>query len=171
MPWLFLAMIAVPLIEISLFVIVGQSIGLWPTLAIVIFTAILGSWLLRHQGAREMGKLRSSFIEMRDPAEPIVSGGLLIFAGALLLTPGYLTDAIGLILMIPPVREWLYRRIAAKSMVKAQYFSNAHGFEQNTHSDYGSTVIDGEYEYVEPRKHTGPSRWVRPEEGKPSEEA
>ena len=83
--WLLIAFIAVPLIEIGLFIQVGGAIGMWPTLAIVLVTAILGSWLVRSQGAREMANLKSSFSELRDPTEPLANGAMILFSGALQL--------------------------------------------------------------------------------------
>ena len=100
--WLLLAFIAVPLIEIALFIQVGGMIGLWPTLAIVILTALLGTWLLRMQGAAALTDLRRSFSEVEDPSEPLAHGAMILFAGALLLTPGFFTDAVGFALLTPP---------------------------------------------------------------------
>tara|TARA_R110001592_G_scaffold221133_1_gene475767 strand:- start:132 stop:473 length:342 start_codon:yes stop_codon:yes gene_type:complete len=87
--WLLIAFIAIPLIEIALFIQIGGFIGLWPTLAIVLGTAILGSSLVRSQGARELSKLQGSFATLNDPTEPLANGAMIIFAGALLLTPGF----------------------------------------------------------------------------------
>ncbi len=102
--WLFVAFIAVPLIEIALFIQVGGAIGLFSTLAVVVVTAVLGTWLVRSQGAQAMAQLRGSFNEMRDPTEPLAHGAMILFAGALLLTPGFFTDAIGFLLLFPPFR-------------------------------------------------------------------
>ena len=93
--WLFLAFIAVPLIEITLFIQVGGAIGLGWTLAIVVSTAIIGTYLMRAQGALALGQIKSSLSEVRDPTEPLVHGAMILFAGALLLTPGFFTDALG----------------------------------------------------------------------------
>ncbi len=102
--WLLIAFIAVPLIEIGLFIKVGGLIGLWPTLAIVLLTAIVGSWLVRMQGAGAGRAARSSLNELRDPTEPMAHGAMILLAGALLLTPGFFTDTMGILLLIPPVR-------------------------------------------------------------------
>ena len=82
--WLFLAFIAVPLIEITLFIQVGGAIGLGWTLAIVVSTAIIGTYLMRAQGALALGQIKSSLSEVRDPTEPLVHGAMILFAGALL---------------------------------------------------------------------------------------
>ena len=85
--WLLAAFIAIPLIEITLFIQVGGLIGLWWTLAIVIVTAFVGTWLVRAQGILAISQLRSSFSELRDPTEPLAHGAMILFAGALLSCP------------------------------------------------------------------------------------
>ena len=102
--WLLLAFIAVPMIEIALFIQVGGIIGIWWTLLIVLATAIAGSYLVRTQGLRELGNLQRSFSDMQDPTEPLANGAMILFAGALLLTPGFFTDIVGLSLLVPDGR-------------------------------------------------------------------
>jgi UPF0716 family protein affecting phage T7 exclusion len=102
--WLIVAFIAIPLIEIALFIQVGGLIGLWPTLGIVLLTAVAGSFLMRSQGLATLERLRGSLSRMDDPSEPLAHGAMILFGGALLLTPGFFTDALGLALMLPPVR-------------------------------------------------------------------
>lgn len=114
---LFLAFLAVPLIEIALFIQVGGAIGLWPTLAIVVLTAVLGSWLVRTQGALAMGQLRRSFAELDDPTEPLAHGAMILIAGALLLTPGFFTDAVGFALLVRPVRLAVLRHLRSRVRV------------------------------------------------------
>ena len=104
--WLFLAFLAVPLIEIALFVEVGGMIGLWPTLAIVVLTAVIGTWAVRSQGLLAIERLRGSFQHLDDPTEPLAHGAMILVAGALLLTPGFFTDAVGF------AREFITRSIA-----------------------------------------------------------
>ena len=106
------------LIEIALFIQVGGWLGLWPTLLIVLITAILGTTLVRSQGAQALGQLRSSMGELRDPAEPLANGAMILFAGALLLTPGFFTDAVGFALLIPGIRKRLFTEL--KSRIKVQ---------------------------------------------------
>ena len=116
--WLFLAFLAVPLIEIALFIQVGGLIGLWPTLAIVVLTAVIGTWLLRMQGAVAMSNLRRSFSDLDDPSEPLAHGAMILFAGALLLTPGFFTDGLGFALLMPPVRRAVFRQIRQRVHVQ-----------------------------------------------------
>ena len=91
---LLLAFIAVPLIEIGLFIQVGGTIGLWPTLLVVLLTAVAGTWLVRSQGTQTLQNLQGSLKNMKDPTEPLAHGAMILLAGALLLTPGFFTDAI-----------------------------------------------------------------------------
>lgn len=159
--WLFVAFLAVPLIEIALFIQVGGAIGLWPTLGIVVLTAIAGTWLVRTQGAMALGDLRGSFLRGTDPAEPLAHGAMIVFAGALLLTPGFFTDAVGFALLLPPVRRAAFQYI--RSRVTVQNFEM--GGSQPPHSPKDD-VIDGEYHELDDtappkRSADGPSGWTR----------
>jgi UPF0716 protein FxsA len=109
MPFIFLAFVLVPIAEIGLFIEVGGILGLWPTLSIVILTAFLGTALLRMQGLAAFSRAQNAMAEGRLPMEEVVHGFCLVVAGALLLTPGFLTDAIGFLLFMPPVRLALGR--------------------------------------------------------------
>ncbi|MFZ3580689.1 FxsA family protein [Loktanella sp. DJP18] len=156
---LLLAFVAVPLIEIALFIQVGGLIGLWPTLLIVLATAILGSWLVRTQGAHELGRLRQSFSTLQDPAEPLANGAMILFAGALLLTPGFFTDACGFALLVPAIRARVFRAIKAR--VRFTQFEMGPQPQRPAHPD--DRVIDGEFETIDPEKRPthGPSGWTR----------
>ncbi|MEY8828337.1 FxsA family protein [Sedimentitalea sp. XS_ASV28] len=156
--YLFLAFLLVPLIEIGLFIQVGGLIGLWPTLAIVVLTAILGTTLVRSQGRVAMGELRSSFAELNDPTEPLAHGAMILVSGALLLTPGFFTDALGFALLMPPVRKAVYRYLRAR--VQVHQFQMGPGPAQQPHRP--DDVIDGEYQDVTPARkpRSGPSGWV-----------
>lgn len=115
--WLFLAFLLVPLIEIALFIQVGGWIGLWPTLAIVVVTAAAGTWLVRSQGRMELDRLRGSLRGLRDPSKPLAHGAMILFSGALLLTPGFFTDAVGFALLVPGVRRALLREVSRRVSV------------------------------------------------------
>lgn len=158
--WLLIAFIAVPMIEIGLFIKVGGLIGLWPTLAIVLATAVAGSWLVRVQGLAALSRLRGSLNELGDPTEPLAHGALILFAGALLLTPGFFTDTLGLLLLIPAVRKAAMRGIAAR--VKVRRFTV--GGAAPRREPHRPDVIDGEFHEIEPeaeRLPRGPSGWTR----------
>lgn len=157
--WLFLLFVAVPIVEIALFIQVGGFLGLWPTLAIVIMTAMAGTFLMRTQGASEMQNLQSSLSTGRNPMDPIANGAFIIVAGVLLLTPGFFTDAVGLSLLIPPIRHAIIRLIAARLKDGANVHMSA-GFQQTTASE---TVVDGDFEVMdeEPTVRRDDSDWIR----------
>jgi len=160
--WLFAFFVAIPLIEIALFIQIGGAIGLFPTLGVVVLTAIIGSWLVRSQGAREMANLRSSFSELRDPSEPLANGAMILFSGALLLTPGFFTDAVGFALLVPSVRSAVYSW--ARSRVNVTQFQMGPQPQPSPHSNApDDTVIDGEFESIEEsrRPKQEPSGWTR----------
>lgn len=102
---LLVCFIVVPVIEIVLFVVVGQAIGLGPTIAIILVTAIIGSWLVARQGRHTWQRLRAQVVAGELPAATLAHGGMILVAGALLLTPGFVTDSVGFALLVPPVRE------------------------------------------------------------------
>lgn len=160
--WLFVLFIAVPLIEIALFIQIGGILGLWTTLLVVILTALLGTWLVRSQGLRALSNLQRSFRDLRDPTEPLAHGAMILFSGALLLTPGFFTDAVGFLLLMPPVRDAVYAY--AKGRVAARVSVSAQGFTDRTPDQ--SDVIDGDFEEVQPedtrRNSTDqPSGWTK----------
>jgi UPF0716 protein FxsA len=155
--WLLLLFLAVPLVEIALFIQIGGLIGLWPTLAIVVLTAIAGTWLVRTQGISEMTRLRASFSDLRDPTEPLAHGAMILCAGALLLTPGFFTDAVGLALLTPPVRRAVLRYLRSRFTVETFEYGT-------TPREPGPDIIDGEWEEVSPtsrRPTHHPSGWTR----------
>ena len=146
--------LAVPLIEIALFIKVGSAIGLWWTLAIVIFTAVLGTRLIRTQGVMAMNDLRSSFNELRDPTEPLAHGAMILFAGALLLTPGFFTDAVGFALLVPPIRRAVYGYLRSRVQVQSFTVDASVPYPPDPAGD----IIDGEFEEVDP-----PTRRIDPD--------
>ncbi len=158
--WLFLAFLTVPLIEIALFIQIGGAIGLWPTLAIVVLTAILGTWLVRAQGIMAIDNLRNSFSQLNDPTEPLAHGAMILFSGALLLTPGFFTDAVGFALLMPPVRAAVYRWLRRK--VEVRHFEMGQA-PQPRDRPARDDVIDGDFVEVPPKKspnHPG-SGWTK----------
>lgn len=169
--WLLLAFIIVPMIEIGLFIQVGGIIGLWWTLAIVLVTAVAGTAMVKQQGRHVLEKIRRSFNELSDPSEPLAEGAMILFSGALLLTPGFFTDSVGLLLLIPPVRHWAFRM--AKRHVKfssVSYSSTTYSTGPAPRRSNDPGVIDGEFTEVDPefdeldppkRPTHRPSEWTR----------
>jgi UPF0716 protein FxsA len=120
---LVLLFIAVPLAELAVIIQVGQAIGVWWTIGLLLADSILGSWLMRHQGRSTWRRFNETMQAGRVPTREALDGALVIFGGALLLTPGFITDILGLILLIPPtravVRAVLARRIAHRMVASA----------------------------------------------------
>ena len=114
------ALIGVPLIEIGLFIEIGGWIGLWPTLALVVLTAMIGSWQLRAQGLATLARGREQLDRGQLPARELFDGFCLVIAGALLLTPGFMTDAIGLALFVPGFRDWLRQYLGRRMKVASE---------------------------------------------------
>lgn len=102
---LLLVFIAFPLLEIALLIKVGQTIGFWPTIVILIAAAVLGIVVVRQQGLSIVSRAFAVMNEGKPPIEPVFDGFVIIMAGFLLMVPGLLTDAAGLLLLIPPVRR------------------------------------------------------------------
>jgi len=119
--WLFIGFLVVPVIEIALFYSVGTWIGLWPTLGIVVATAVLGSYFVSKQGRHVWESIKSKVNQGEIPTASVVHGAMILVAGALLLTPGFLTDVVGFSLLVPGVREairqWYVRRRGSRWIV------------------------------------------------------
>ena len=107
---LFLLLAVVPLTELFVLIKVGEQIGALATVGLVVFTAAAGTALIRYQGLRTMTSVREAVARGEVPAMQMVEGMALLVGGALLLTPGFLTDAIGFVLLIPPLRRTVIRR-------------------------------------------------------------
>jgi UPF0716 protein FxsA len=118
MPFLLLLglFVAIPILEIYVIIQVGQAIGAWWTIALLIADSIIGSVLMRSQGRAAWRRFQLALAEGRMPAREVVDGVLVIFGGAFLLTPGFCSDVIGALLLLPPtraiVRRFLVRRFS-----------------------------------------------------------
>jgi UPF0716 protein FxsA len=102
--FLVLLFIVVPILELYVIIQVGGLIGIWPTLALLLLDAILGSMLLRHQGRGAWRRFNEALAQGRFPGKEVVDGLLIVIGGTLLLAPGFITDIVGLIFLIPPTR-------------------------------------------------------------------
>lgn len=155
---LLIAFIATPIIEIAIFIEAGERFGLWPTLFAVILTAIIGTGLLRWQGLAVWSRAAESLQRGVFPVNEVFTGLCLIAAGALLLTPGFLTDAIGFALFVPLVRNAL-ALLAQRAMARG---SGPKVWVNGQPMGPDNTVIDGEYQRHDPPpageldQHSGP---------------
>jgi UPF0716 protein FxsA len=115
---LIVVFIVVPLAELYVIIQVGQAIGALPTIAILLLDSVLGSMLLRAQGRAVWRRFNEALAAGRMPHREVVDGVLVIFGGAFLITPGFITDVVGVVLLLPPtralVRAWLARRLARR---------------------------------------------------------
>jgi UPF0716 protein FxsA len=158
MPLLIL-FILIPIIEIALFIKVGGFIGMWPTLAIVIITAIIGTTMLRSQGISTMARLQSSLQTGENPVDPMVHGALILLSGVLLLTPGFFTDGVGFLLLISPVRSALIKWGASKVLGGGFVVMNQ-GEQASPPED--PTVLDGDYSVLDDEsENPGDSGWTK----------
>lgn len=147
---LLLAFIAVPLVEIGVFIEVGGWIGLWPTLAIVIVTAVAGTWLLRMQGLATLARAQGSLARQQFPVEEVFDGLCLLFAGALLLTPGFVTDTVGFLLFVPAIRHMLRQAIWRYLKSTGRVSLDLGGLGPDGGLGPGGDVVDGDYRDVTP---------------------
>jgi UPF0716 protein FxsA len=142
------ALIGVPLLEIALFIKVGGWIGLWPTLALIVLTAVVGAWMLRQQGLSVLMRAQRQLSEGTLPVAAVFEGLCLVVAGALLLTPGFFTDAIGALLLVPIFRQVLYRQVRAR--IEAHIVPARGGFDAGAPGGPASgPTIETEFEEVE----------------------
>lgn len=164
--WLLIGLVIWPLIEIALFVTLGSAIGLGLTLVVVVGTAALGVAILRGRGMRSFGQLRQNVT--LQPQQPLGEGLLTMFAAVLLILPGFLTDALGLLLLVPPIQRLVLNQISVElrsagvnlmGRMVASRMMRPHAAAAET----DGTVIDGEFREVEGGKRPAhpPSGWTR----------
>ena len=141
-----LVLIVVPVMEIYVFIQAGEQIGLWPTIGLVIITAIVGSALLRHQGLSTLFSVRKSMNAGKLPINELFDGLCLLLAGAFLITPGFVTDGFGLMLFSRffrnTVREFIKKLLKDQKILNLRMSS---GFEQPTNHNRSPDIIDGEF--------------------------
>jgi UPF0716 protein FxsA len=130
---LFLLFVAMPFVELALLIYLGQLLGFWPTIVIVIVTAVIGAFVLQRQGLQTMRRISQAMASGEPPIEPVVDGFFIAIAGAFLLTPGVITDGIGLALLVPPVRRavarWGFSRMLEKGSFTVHTYHTGGGAE------------------------------------------
>tara|TARA_R110002110_G_scaffold109418_11_gene272946 strand:- start:4603 stop:5112 length:510 start_codon:yes stop_codon:yes gene_type:complete len=154
-----LAFILVPIAEIAVFIQAGELIGLWPTIATVILTAIIGTAMLRQQGIATLMRLRATVDRGEMPLREVFDGACLLVAGILLLTPGFLTDAVGFLLLIPPVRFAIGAGIWHRMQQSGNFTVHtgpqsgpSQGSGQNYPDQGPGPVIDTDYSVIDEEK-------------------
>lgn len=155
---IFLILFGIPIAEIALFIQVGDLIGLWATLGTILLTALIGTVLVRAQGIAVLSKIRLETEQGRLPVGELLSGACLVVAGLLLVTPGFLTDFLGFVLLVPGLRmligavlvQALIRKGGTVHFQSAQFSQN---FGQRPSSPrYDDGTIDGDYTVIDPEE-------------------
>ncbi|HWP01598.1 MAG TPA: FxsA family protein [Methylococcus sp.] len=136
MKWALLAILLLPVLEIYLLIRIGTWLGFLPTILLLGAAAALGTYLLRTQGWKSWSRIQQSLATGRMPAHDLIDGGIVLGAGALLLLPGFLSDAAGLLLLAPASRRFLVRYFLEHALVM---------FATRKPSDCGPHVIEGEF--------------------------
>ncbi len=150
MPFLLLVVV-LPLIEIALFIVIGGVLTLWPTLALVVAGSFAGYRLIRSAGVRTMAEVQGAVRAGIDPGRPVAAGLARLLAGILLFIPGFLTGALGILLLIPPVRQAFVRALGPRG--------GPDGFRREP---TGPVIIEGEFTDVTGHKPVG-----KPTDGSP----
>ena len=153
-PLLLAALIGVPLLEIALFIKVGGWIGLGPTLALIVLSAVIGAWIVRRQGISVLLRAQRQLAEGSLPVLQAFEGLCLAIAGVLLLLPGFFTDAIGALLLVPAVRRMLYRHLRHRIETRVIGVSSP---PRDHAPGAPGPIIDAEYEQIEDRDMPSPT--------------
>ena len=107
----------IPILEIAVFILIGGQIGIFATLGMILLTAVIGSILLRVQGISILSRIQEKSQNNQLPGEELVNGVMIMIAGVLLLTPGFVTDSIGFLLFFPPFRKFLWSSVASRIVI------------------------------------------------------
>ena len=147
--------IGIPILEISFLLKVSSVIGGFKTILFVIFTAVLGAYLVKQQGLATIAKFQQEANSGNIPAQAMLEGVALLFAGAVLLTPGFFTDAIGFALLVPGVRQAVIAYLVSSGRVVTQSCAGAQFYGANTRrtSDTDENVLEGEFTDVEDKEN------------------
>lgn len=149
MRFLFLMFIIIPVLEMWLLITIGQVIGALPTIALVLLTAVIGVNLLRAQGLSTLTRAQERMASGAIPAQEMAEGMALAVGGALLLTPGFVTDAFGFACLIPFTRKWLASKALSGLLANGHVVGGAAPQGTDKHNkNSGPMIIEGEYQDV-----------------------
>ncbi len=173
---LFLMFVAVPILEMIILIKVGGLIGAIPTIAMVVLTATVGIWLLKLEGLATLRRVQEKMAKGELPETELLEGIMLIVGGALLLTPGFVTDAFGFVCLIPmlrrPLARWMINRVFTMKNGASMFHTNDGAFDDMFHRTNGSafqqntTIIDGEFNDESGQARTNPSQSIPGSEDK-----
>ena len=136
-------LLVVPMAEIAAFVVIGGQIGVWATLGMVLLTAIIGSFLLRWQGIGLFNRINAEMRANRIPGRDLVHGVMILIAGVLLLTPGFVTDSLGFLLFVPAVRDGVWRLVKNRVVVQTMSTGFGTGARESGRNPGGGVRPDG----------------------------
>jgi|APCry1669188970_1035186.scaffolds.fasta_scaffold02595_5 UPF0716 protein FxsA len=136
---LFLIVLIIPFAEIYLLLQVGSFLGAFPTIILVVFTAVLGSWLLKQQGFATFRRFQENLAQGQIPAYEIIEGPIILLGGVLLLTPGFITDVLGLACLITPLRKKIAQYIIENRIIQ----QSSSAFQATKKAD--TNVLEGEF--------------------------
>jgi len=139
-----IAFITIPLVEMIILIEVGGLIGAIPTVALVVLTATIGLWLLKLEGIATLARVQEKLNQGQIPETELLEGIMLLVGGALLLTPGFITDAMGFTCLLPGLRRPIARWIIRQGVLKAMNVSGR-SFRTDRPSQTGGTTIDGDF--------------------------
>ena len=146
---LFVLFVGIPVLEISIFISIGSTIGLWPTLITIFSTAFIGAIVIRKQGLETLFSVQKNFNDGHLPLTDIFDGLCLVISGVFLITPGFLTDGVGFLFLFPLFRNLLKKVISNVFMTHAT--AHVYSSTENTNqTGYTKPTIDGEFEVVHP---------------------
>jgi UPF0716 protein FxsA len=150
---LFLIFLVIPLVEIYFLIKIGSAVGAALTVFLVVFTAMLGAFLVRTQGFSTLARVQMQLARAEVPAMEIMEGVFLFVAGALLLTPGFFTDAIGFVFLTPPLRRGIIKYYMGRRSTQAGSWVNSPSSTESTQSSTGQSstgrIIDVEYKDID----------------------
>jgi UPF0716 protein FxsA len=155
--------IGLPLLELALLIKTGQVIGFWATLGMLVGAGLLGALILSRQSLSMLRQAQEAVAQGRPPVAPVLDGVFLLLAGALLLTPGFVTDILALLLLVPPIRQaiarWSVRQVVESAHVRISTFSTSTVERPDPKAPGGAgPIIEGEFERVDEKKTTRPHR-------------
>ena len=145
----FIIFILIPFLEITVFMAVGGYIGIGTTLLLALLTAITGGMIVRYQGLQTIFSARQSMSHGGLPSKELFDGLCLVAAGAMLITPGFVTDTLGFLLLVPKMRETLRHKLSASAHFQAMNFENEFYEETQRPKPEDPDVIEGEYETLD----------------------
>ena len=144
--FIFAIFVLVPIIEISIFLIVGDIFGFWFTISTIILTAIIGAWAVKIQSFSVLKNLQKNLSQRNMPSDEIFNAGCLLIAGFLLITPGFFTDAVGFLLLVQRFRSYIKKLLFS-------YFEKIGFITKNRSDSFDSKTFEGDYEDITTKKN------------------